>query len=95
MATKAREIQISAVVSKSTKEMLDAMVQSRGLKKGYLVEEALRHHLQALLELPDDVIIPSTLVLTRESFAEVVREIESPAPPPPALKKLMSRRRGH
>ena len=94
MATKAGEIQISAVVSKSTKEMLEAMVKSRGLKKGHLVEEALRHHLQALQELPDDIIIPSTLVLTRESFKEVVREIESPAPPPPALRKLMSRRRG-
>ncbi len=94
MATKAGEIQISAVVSRSTKDMLDAMVKARGLKKGYLVEEALRHHLHALQDLPDDVIIPSTLVLTKRSFEEVVREIESPRPPPPALKKLMSRRRG-
>ncbi len=95
MATKAGEIQISAVVSKSTKAMLEAMVKARGFKKGFLVEEALRHHLQALQELPDDIIIPSTLVLTKESFEEVVKEIESPSEPPPALRKLMSRRRGH
>ncbi len=95
MATKSGEIQISAVISKSTKEMLEALVKARGLKKGFLVEEALRHHLQALQELPDDIIIPSTLVLTRKSFEEVVREIESPAPPTPALRKLMSKRRGH
>jgi len=94
MATKAGEIQISAVVSKSTKDMLEAMVKSRGLKKGYLVEEALRHHLHALLELPDDIIIPSTLVLTKASFEKVVREIESPGAPTPALRKLMSKRRG-
>lgn len=94
MATRAGETQISAVVSRSTKEALDRMVKSRGLKKGFLVEEALRQHLRALQELPEDVIIPSTLVLTKGSFEEVVREIESPGPPPPALRKLMSRRRG-
>jgi uncharacterized protein (DUF1778 family) len=95
MATKAGEIQISAAVSKSTKDMLDAMVKSRGLKKGYLVEEALRHHLQAMQELPDNVIIPSRIVLTKESFEEVVRETEKPSAPTPALRKLMSKRRGH
>jgi len=95
MATKAGEIQISAVVSKSTKDMLDAMVKSRGLKKGYVVEEALRHHLQALQEIPDDVIIPSRIVLTKASFEKVVREIEKPSAPTPALRKLMSKRRGH
>jgi uncharacterized protein (DUF1778 family) len=95
MATKTGEIQISAVVSKSTKDMLEAMVKSRGLKKGYLVEEALRHHLQALQELPDDVIIPSRVVLTKESFQKLLREVEHPSAPTPALRKLMSRRRGH
>lgn len=93
MATKAGEIQITAVVSRSTKDMLDGMVKARGLKKGFLVEEALRHHLHALQDLPDDVIIPSTLVLTKQSFREVLGEIESPRPAPPALEKLMSRRR--
>lgn len=94
MATKVGEIQISAIVSRSTKDLLDAMVKARGLKKGHLVEEALRHHLQALQEIPDDLIIPSTLVLSRASFEEAVREIESPTPPPPALRRLMSRHRG-
>ena len=95
MATPPGEIQISAVVSRSTKEMLEAMAKARGLKKGRLVEDALRHHLQALQELPDDVIIPSTLILSKDSFEEAAREIASPPPPTPALRKLMKRRRGH
>jgi len=94
MATKAHEVQISAVVSQATKDMLEQLVKARGLKKGYVVEEALRHHLQALQELPDDVIIPSTIVLTNESFKELVREIEKPRKASPALRKLMSRRHG-
>lgn len=94
MATKAHEVQISAVVSQSTKDLLEQMVAARGLKKGYVIEEALRHHLQALQELPDDVIIPSTLVLTNESFKELVSEIERPRKASPALRKLLSRRHG-
>lgn len=95
MATKAGEIQISAIVSRTTKDMLEEMVRARGLKKGHLVEEALRHHLQALQELPEDAIIPSKVVLAPDALRKVVREIHSPGAPPPALRKLMSRRRGN
>ena len=94
MATKPHEVQISAVVSQTTKDMLEQLVRARGLKKGYVLEEALRHHLQALQELPQDVIIPSSLVLTRESFGALVREMEKPRRASPALRKLMSRRHG-
>jgi hypothetical protein len=95
MAMKAGQIRISAAVSQSTKDMLDAIVKSRGLRKGYLVEEALSHHLLALQELPDEVIIPSRIVLTKESFKEMAGEIDKPSPPTLALRKLMSKRRGH
>lgn len=48
------------------------------VKKGYLVEQALRHHLQALQELPADVIVDPTLVLTRKSGEGLLKEIEPP-----------------
>ena len=51
-----RETQISAVVSETTKELLERHVRATGVKKGYLVEQALRHHLQALQELPAEVV---------------------------------------
>jgi hypothetical protein len=94
MAPKADDLQISAIVSRTTKELLEGFSRMTGLKKGYLIEEALRHHLLALQELPDDVIVPPVITLTGASFKEAVREIESPAEPAPALRKLLSRRRG-
>jgi hypothetical protein len=51
------QTQISAYVAASTKRELDAYAEAHGLKQGFLVEEALRHHLRALRELPDDVTL--------------------------------------
>ena len=89
MKGRPKGIRISAVVSNTTKRMLDRNVQERGLDRDGLVEDALRQYLQALQELPEDAVIPSTLKLTRKSFEDVVREVESPGDPPPALTKLM------
>ena len=55
----ADQTQISAYVSQSTKALLERYADAHGVKKAHLVEEALLHHLQALHELPADVIIPA------------------------------------
>ena len=83
-----KETQISAVVSESTSELLEHYVRATGVKKGHLVEQALRHHLQALCELPTDVIIHPKLVVTRKSFETIVKEIET-GKPTRALRKLL------
>jgi hypothetical protein len=83
-----RETQISAVVSETTKELLERHVRATGVKKGYLVEQALRHHLQALQELPADVIVHPRLVVTRKSGATLLKEIEK-AEPTKALRDLL------
>jgi len=83
-----KESQISAVVSETTKELLERHVRATGVKKGYLVEQALRHHLQALQELPTDVIIHPKLVVTRKSGTALLREIEQ-AKPTEALRDLV------
>lgn len=83
-----KETQISAIVSRSTKELLERHVRATGVKKGYLVEQALRHHLLALQELPADVIIPARIVLTRKSFEAVVEQMEK-GEPTEALRELM------
>jgi hypothetical protein len=46
------------------------------VKKAHLIEEALQHHLQALREIPEDLIIPSRLVLTAASMAEIAERID-------------------
>jgi hypothetical protein len=83
-----KESQISAVVSETTKELLERHVRATGVKKGYVVEQALRHHLQALQELPTDVIIHPKLVVTRKSGTALLREIEQ-AKPTEALRDLV------
>ena len=57
------ETQISAYISDDAKAALETYVKQRGVKKAYVIEEALLHHLQALREIPEDVIIPARLVL--------------------------------
>ena len=83
-----KETQISAVVSRTTKELLELHVRATGVKKGHLVEQALRHHLQALHELPADVIVHPKLVVTRESGRAILRQLKS-GKPTKALRDLM------
>jgi hypothetical protein len=83
-----QETQISALVSRTTKELLERHVRATGVKKGHLVEQALRHHLQALQELPADIIIHPKLVVTRKSGKVVLKQIEK-GKPSAALRSLM------
>ncbi|MGF1616175.1 MAG: ribbon-helix-helix protein, CopG family [Gammaproteobacteria bacterium] len=80
--------QVSAYISEETKAEIEAYVKRRGVKKAYLIEEALQHHLQALREIPEDLVIPSRLVLTRKAVAEIVERIEGKGEPTDALKAL-------
>jgi hypothetical protein len=80
--------QVSAYISEETKAQVEAYVKRRGVKKAYLIEEALQHHLQALREIPEDLIIPSRLVLTSEAMAETSQRIGEAGEPTEALKAL-------
>ena len=81
-------IQISALVSRTTKELLGRHVRATGVKKGHLVEQALRHHLQALQELPADAIVHPKLVVTRKSGATILEQMVT-GKPTDALRDLM------
>ena len=83
-----KEIQISAVVSETTRDLLEQYSRSTGVKKGYLVEEALRHFLVALQELPRDVIIHPKIVVSLESGMKILDRINNPRPTA-ALRELL------
>lgn len=83
-------VQISAVVSQATKELLDREARETGVKLNHLIETALRHHLQALHELPADVMVPARLVVSRESWDDIVASLERPGAPTPAMRELMA-----
>lgn len=82
--------QISAFISDTTKELVERYVEAHGVKKGHLLEEALLHHLQALRDLPADIIIPPRLVVPRDSFERVAEMVEHPRIPTQAMRDLMA-----
>ena len=80
--------QVSAHISEETKAEIEAYVKRRGVKKAFLIEQALQHHLQALREIPEDLIIPSRLVLAGETVAEIAERIAREDQPTESLKTL-------
>lgn len=81
--------QISAYISSETQASMEHYSATYGVKKGFLIENALDHYLQALYAIPEEFIIPTKLVLTDESFQMVMDMMEKPAEPTQVLKDLM------
>lgn len=80
--------QISAFISEETRAQVETYVKRRGVKKAYLIEEALQHHLQALRAIPEDVVIPARLVLTKEALSQVADRITGDEQATESLKAL-------
>jgi predicted DNA-binding protein len=82
-------VQISAYVSDATKEELEAYSSMYGIKKGYLIENAINHYLQALYEIPDTFIVSTKIDIDEASYEKVATLVENPPHPTEALKTLM------
>jgi len=80
--------QVSAYISPETRTAMDQYVEAHGIKKGHLVETALLHHLQALRELPQDVIIPPRIVVAPETGEWLVALADDPPLPTAAMRAL-------
>jgi hypothetical protein len=80
--------QISANISPETRDRLERYVRARGLKKGFVIEQALLHHLQAVSEIPVDAVIPPRLVVTAASGERLLERIESQEAPNRAMREL-------
>jgi hypothetical protein len=82
--------QISASISDETRERLERYVRARGVKKGFVIEQALLHHLQALSELPEEVMIPARLVVDGESGGRILARLDSQEGPNEAMQDLFA-----
>jgi hypothetical protein len=58
-----------------------------------VIEDALLQHLQALEQLPADVLVPARIVLGPESVARVREMIRRPPEPTEDLQRLFDDRR--
>ena len=88
MATANEPVQISAFISAETKARLEAYVREYGVKRSYLIERALQHHLAALDAIPLDVVIPAAVVVSKASGAKLAEMLTSPQRPTDAMKAL-------
>lgn len=84
--------QISAFISDTTSSELERYVEARGLKKGYVVEQALRFHLRALKELPAETIVPPQVVVSTETAERLAERMKKPRKPTPAMRALFSKK---
>lgn len=84
--------QISAYISDSTSSELDKYVEARGMKKAFVIEQALKFHLRALKELPADVIIPPQLVVSAETAEQLAERMKKPRKPTPAMRTLFPKK---
>ncbi len=82
--------QVSATISMTTKEKLDRFTEELGLKKNFVVEQALLYFMSSRRELPDEAFIPTRIVLDDESFERVTARLEARiSPTTERLRELM------
>jgi hypothetical protein len=80
-------VQISAYIEEGIKERMESYAAAHGLKKGYLIENALDSYLNALYEIPSSMMVPGMISVSEETF-ETLIESENKEPTA-ALKALM------
>ncbi len=80
--------QISANISAETRELLERYVAAHGVKKSYLIETALVHHLSALDAIPTDLLIPPIIEVSRSTGSAILERIENPKPVTEAMRAL-------
>ena len=82
--------QISATISEATRDRLDRFAAHHGLKKNFVVEQALLYFMDARRELPDEALVPARLVVEDKVFDRIAELVTSPPAPTKALRELMS-----
>ena len=84
-----KQSQISATISSAAKEELDKFTESRGLKKSFVIEQALLFFMSARRELPDEAFIPARIVLEGKEFDRILALLEQPPAPTEPLRELL------
>ncbi len=82
--------QISAHVTETTRWKLDRLSKARGMRKAFVLEQALLYHFRALEELPEEAFLPPRLVVSRNSFDKIVEVVDKPPYPTHAMQELMN-----
>ncbi len=79
-------VQISAYINPETKKELEYYSKYKGMKKSFLVEEALNFHFRALREIPEMFMIPSRIIVDDIEFEKILKSDDTPTK---ELKELL------
>ena len=79
--------QVSAYISNETKVMLEKFSAKTGQKKGFILEQALLHYINANQELPADIIIPPSITISKDVYENVIMADREPTQ---ALRDLLN-----
>jgi hypothetical protein len=82
-------MQISAEISEGTRALLERYSRAHGVKKQFLIERALLHHIQALEELPAGAIVPPRIVVSAVGGRKLVDLLRKRPKPTRELVELM------
>jgi hypothetical protein len=82
-------VQISAEISEATRQLLERYSRAHGVKKQFLIESALLHHIQALEALPGNAIVPPRLVVSAASGRKIRALLTRRQKPTSELVELM------
>ena len=82
--------QISAYISDETKDRLEKYSMTYGVKKAYLIESAINHHLQALHEIPEEFILSTNINITDSSYQNIIDSLNKTSTPTKELEKLLN-----
>ena len=61
-------VQISAYIEDDIKQKMEQYSSAHGLKKGFLIQNALDYYLNALHEIPSSVVVPSHISVNTETM---------------------------
>ena len=81
-------VQISAYIQDDIKDKMEQYSSLHGVKKAFLVETAIEHYLQALHEIPNSIIVPSSMTVDSITIDKIDRL--STKEPGKKLKQLLS-----
>ncbi len=83
---------VSGHISEETKARLERFVRRTGQTRARVIEDALLSHLQALEELPGNVVVPARVVLNQQSAERIAEMLTRPHEPTEEMKRLFDER---
>lgn len=85
-------VRISAVISAEAWSLLEQFSRSSGKSKDWVIETALRHHLQVMSEIPSEAVAPKRIVVTGDAGQRLLALLQAPPDPTGALGDLFTPR---